>query len=130
MSYKNNQEKSKGMTRRVTDMPIIVIDNNNTNEGNTMNKFNEKIQVEETNEYQTGELMNELNKQNEIQVGDKVKWLHGFQALRQQCFGHVVSTDEKVMGNPCFLVKECGDHRQSIKSRETMVSKDKVSKVS
>ena len=36
-----------------------------------MNKFNEKIQVEETTEFQIGALMDE---QNEIQVNDKVQW--------------------------------------------------------
>ena len=40
-----------------------------------------------------------------IKVNDKVKWLHPFQALNQTCYGHVVSTDEKVMGNPCFLIR-------------------------
>ena len=63
-------------------------------------------------------------KKMSIQVGDKVKWSLSFQALNQQCLGHVVSTHMKVMGNPCFLIQECGDTRQ------TMVSKDKVSKAS
>ena len=47
MSYKNNQEKSKGMTRRVKDMAIIVIDNNNNNNinkrENEMTSFNEIV---------------------------------------------------------------------------------------
>ena len=73
MSYKNNQEKSKGMTRRVKDMAIIVVDNNNTNEGNKMNKFNENVQVEETNEYQIGELMNELNQEKEVKMSFPMK---------------------------------------------------------
>ena len=60
---------------------------------------------------------------NEIQVNDKVKWLHGHQVLNQQCFGHVVSTHVKVMGNPCFQIIECGSNRQ------VMVNKDKVSLV-
>ena len=59
-----------------------------------------------------------------IKVNDKVKWLHPFQALNQNCFGHVVSTHVKVMGNPCFLIRECEGNR------ETKVSKDKVSKAS
>ena len=63
-------------------------------------------------------------KKMSIRVGDKVKWLHSFQSLNQTCFGHVVNTHVKVMGNPCFLIQECGDNRQ------TMVSKDKVTKVS
>ena len=57
-----------------------------------------------------------------IQVNDRVKWLHSFQALNQQCFGHVVSTDSKVMGNPCFLIQS------SIDNRQVMVSQDKVTK--
>ena len=57
-----------------------------------------------------------------IKVNDKVKWLHSYQALNQQCFGHVVSTDSKVMGNPCFLIQVYGDNRQ------VMVSQDKVTK--
>ena len=61
-------------------------------------------------------------KKMSIQVGDKVKWLHPFQSLNQNCFGHVVSTHVKVMGNPCFLIQECGDNRQ------VTVNKDKVSK--
>ena len=73
MSYKNNQEKSKGMTRRVKDMAIIVVDNNNTNEGNKMSKFNENVQVEETNEYQIGELMNELNQEKEVKMSFPMK---------------------------------------------------------
>ena len=88
-----------------------------------MNKFNEQIQIEETTEFQIGEVMNEVN--NGIQVGDKVKWLFAqSRTLNQNCFGHVVSTDEKVMGNPCFLIRECEGNR------ETKVSKDKVSKAS
>ena len=88
-----------------------------------MNKFNEQIQIEETTEFQIGEVMNEVN--NSIQVGDKVKWLFAqSRTLNQNCFGHVVSTDEKVMGNPCFLIRECEGNR------ETKVSKDKVSKAS
>ena len=63
-------------------------------------------------------------KRMSIQVNDKVKWLHSHQVLNQQCFGHVVSTDGKVMGNPCFLIIECEGNR------ETKVSKDKVSKAS
>ena len=59
-----------------------------------------------------------------IQVNDKVKWSHSFQALNQNCFGHVVSTHMKVMGNPCFLIQECGGS-----NTQNMVSKDKVSKV-
>ena len=62
-------------------------------------------------------------KKMSIQVNDKVKWLHSFQSLNMDCFGHVVSTDEKVMGNPCFLIRMCGSNQ------ETKVSKDKVSKV-
>ena len=62
-------------------------------------------------------------KRMKIKVGDKVKWAHVFRSINRNCFGHVVSTDEKVMGNPCFLIKECGE------KLETMVSKDKVSKV-
>ena len=92
---------------------------------NTMNKFNEQVQIEETNLYKEGEVMNEVN--NEIQVNDKVKWLHSSRALNQQCFGHVVNAHVKVMGNPCFLIQEAlpaGDNRQ------VMVSKDKVSKAS
>jgi hypothetical protein len=58
-----------------------------------------------------------------IQVNDKVKWSHSFQALNQQCFGHVVNAHVKVMGNPCFLIQS------SIDNRQVMVSKDKVSKV-
>ena len=58
-----------------------------------------------------------------IQVNDKVKWLHPYRSLNMDCFGHVVSTDEKVMGNPCFLIRMCGSNQ------ETKVSKDKVSKV-
>ena len=84
-----------------------------------MNKFNEKIQVEETNEYQTGELMNELNKQNEIQVGDKVKW-SGSRSLNVYRYGYVTSTDEMVIGNPCYGIRECQDNR------EIKVSKDQV----
>jgi len=61
-------------------------------------------------------------KNETIQVGDKVKWLHPFQALNQTCFGHVVSTDKKIMGNPCFLIRMC-ESLLTIK-----VSKDKVSK--
>ena len=61
-------------------------------------------------------------KNETIQVGDKVKWLHPFRTLNMECFGHVVSTDEKVMGNPCFLIRMCG-------AGETKVSKDKVTKV-
>ena len=57
-----------------------------------------------------------------IKVGDKVKWAHVFRSINRNCFGHVVNTHVKVMGNPCFLIQECGDNRQ------TMVSKDKVSK--
>ena len=86
-----------------------------------MNKFNEQIQIEETNLYKEGELMNEVN--NGIQVGDKVKWLHSFQSLNMDCVGHVVSVNEKVMGNPCFLIRMC----ESLLT--TKVSKDKVSKV-
>ena len=85
-----------------------------------MNKFNESIQIEETTEFQIGEVMSEVN--NGIQVGDKVKWSHAFQSLNQNCFGHVVSTHMKVMGNPCFLIQS------SIDNRQVMVSKDKVSK--
>jgi len=58
-----------------------------------------------------------------IQVGDKVKWLHSFQSLNMDCVGHVVSVNEKVMGNPCFLIRMC----ESLLT--TKVSKDKVSKV-
>ena len=61
-------------------------------------------------------------KNETIQVGDKVKWLHAFRSLNMDCFGHVVSTDEKVMGNPCFLIRMC-ESLLTIK-----VSKDKVSK--
>ena len=61
-------------------------------------------------------------KKETIQVGDKVKWAHVFRSINRNCFGHVVNTHVKVMGNPCFLIQECGDNRQ------TMVSKDKVSK--
>lgn len=87
-----------------------------------MNKFNEQVQIEETTEFKDSEVMNEVN--NGIQVGDKVKWLFAqSRTLNQNCFGHVVSTDEKVMGNPCFLIRECEGNR------ETKVSKDKVSKV-
>ena len=105
-----------------------------------MNKFNEQKQIEETIEFKDSEVMNELNneqftsmaqqrrterlKSETIQVGDKVKWLHPLRTLNQNCFGHVVSTDEKVMGNPCFLIRECEGNR------ETKVSKDKVSKAS
>ena len=76
---------------------------------------------------ETREVINFLDSKKEkremkIQVNDKVKWLHPFQALNQTCFGHVVSTDEKVMGNPCFQIIECGSNRQ------VMVNKDKVSK--
>lgn len=130
MSYKNNQEKSKGMTRRVKGMAIIVVDNNNTNEGNKMSKFNENVQVEETNEYQIGELMNELNKcedkispRDEIQVGDKVKW-SGPQSLNCYEYGYVTSTDEKVIGNPCYGIRECAE------GREIKVSKDQVTHAS
>ena len=107
-----------------------------------MNKFNEQKQIEETIEFKDSEVMNELNKEQQftsmaqqrrterlksetIQVGDKVKWLFAqSRTLNQNCFGHVVSTDEKVMGNPCFLIRECEGNR------ETKVSKDKVSKAS
>ena len=61
-------------------------------------------------------------KRMKIKVGDKVKWAHVFRSINRNCFGHVVNTHVKVMGNPCFLIQECGDNRQ------TMVSKDKVSK--
>ena len=61
-------------------------------------------------------------KRMSIQVNDKVKWLHSFQSLNQTCFGHVVNTHVKVMGNPCFQIIECGSNRQ------VMVNKDKVSK--
>ena len=62
-------------------------------------------------------------KNETIQVGDKVKWAHVFRSINRNCFGHVVSINEKVMGNPCFLIRECGERL------ETMVSKDKVTKV-
>ena len=79
---------------------------------------------------ETREVINFLDSQKEkremkIRVNDKVKWLHGHQVLNQQCFGHVVSTDEKVMGNPCFQIIECGPTY-----RRVMVNKDKVSKAS
>jgi len=105
-----------------------------------MNKFNESVQIEETTEFKDNEVMNELNNEQQftsmahkrrverlqndnIQVGDKVKWSHAFQALNQQCFGRVVNAHVKVMGNPCFLIQS------SIDNRQVMVSKDKVSKV-
>ena len=61
-------------------------------------------------------------KKMKIRVGDKVKWAHVFRSINQNCFGHVVNTHVKVMGNPCFQIVECGSNRQ------TMVSKDKVTK--
>jgi hypothetical protein len=65
---------------------------------------------------------NRKEEKMEIKVNDKVKWSHSFQALNQQCFGHVVNAHVKVMGNPCFLIQS------SIDNRQVMVSKDKVSK--
>ena len=62
-----------------------------------------------------------------IKVNDKVKWLHPFQALNQTCYGHVVSTDEKVMGNPCFLIRRVV--ADPALDACFMVNKDKVSKV-
>ncbi len=92
-----------------------------------MNKFNENVQVEETNEYQIGELMNELNQQeskfsprDKIQVGDKVKWPE----RTRYHYGYVISTDETVIGNPCYGIRECGE------DRETKVSKDQVTHAS
>ena len=41
-------------------------------------------------------------KKMNIRVGDKVKWAHVFRSINQNCFGHVVNTHVKVMGNPCF----------------------------
>ena len=79
---------------------------------------------------ETRKVINWLDSQKEkremkIQVNDKVKWLHPFQALNQTCFGHVVSTDEKVMGNPCFLIwRMVADPTLDACF---MVSKDKVS---
>tara|TARA_Y100000593_G_scaffold19223_1_gene38213 strand:- start:133 stop:435 length:303 start_codon:yes stop_codon:yes gene_type:complete len=93
----------------------------------TMNKFNEQKQIEETTEYQIGELMNELNQQeskisprDEIQVGDKVTW----QTRNHPYYGYVTSTDEMVIGNPCYGIRECGE------DRETKVSKDQVTHAS
>jgi hypothetical protein len=65
---------------------------------------------------------NRKEEKMEIKVNDKVKWLHSFRSLNMDCIGHVVSTDEKVMGNPCFLIRMC-ESLLTIK-----VSKDKVSK--
>ena len=92
-----------------------------------MNKFNEQKQIEETTEYQIGELMNELNQQeskisprDEIQVGDKVTW----QTRNHPYYGYVTSTNEMVIGNPCYGIRECGE------DRETKVSKDQVTHAS
>ena len=76
---------------------------------------------------ETRKVINWLDSQKEkremkIKVGDKVKWAHVFRSINRNCFGHVVNTHVKVMGNPCFQIVECGSNRQ------TMVSKDKVSK--
>ena len=107
-----------------------------------MNKFNEQKQIEETIEFKDSEVMNELNneqftsmaqqrrterlKSETIQVGDKVKWLFAqSRTLNQNCFGHVVSTDEKVMGNPCFLIRRMV--ADPTLDACFMVSKDKVS---
>jgi len=71
--------------------------NNNTNEGNKMNK--------------------------QIQVGDKVKW-SGPRSLNVYRYGYVTSTDEMVIGNPCYGITACEDNE------EIKVSKDQVTHAS
>ena len=86
-------------------MPIIVIDNNNTNEGNNMNKFNEKIQVEETNEYQTGELMNELNQEKEIKMSHPMK-------VAMEIYSG--KTEKEVIGLIGQVLRDQGENHQSV----------------
>ena len=82
-----------------------MTNNNNTNEGNKMNKFNENIQVEETNEYQTGELMNELNQEKEIKMSHPMK-------VAMEIYSG--KTEKEVIGLIGQVLRDQGENHQSV----------------
>ena len=86
-----------------------------------MNKFNESVQIEETTEFKDSEAMNELN--NDIQVGDKVKWSQFRGDTPVEFKGRVESIGE-FNNVKTFNVRKFGQLPAT-----TMITADRVTKI-